>query len=419
MKRVLVIGAGVAGLSSALMLNEAGYNVTVVSRGMGGLLLSNGTVDVLGWPKGVESKEPVVDLAAGLESFIADNPTHPYATIGAASTLAGVSWFSKHLTHFESVETDAVRENKLLPTAVGALRPTALVPESMRNSVLQDGQKLLVVGLKRLKDFPAELIADNLSRSPYVNVTARAVHLDLPIRGGKEHDASATTHARDFDSHVDELVTELITKLKGVVEAGETILFPAVLGLRVDALSKIERELGAKLGEVPLPPPSVAGRRLNDELTEQCKAARIDIQLNAIATGYVAEGKKISKVKVQRAGRTTEVKVDFVVHAGGGFESGNLTRDSYYEIRESVFDLPLYSPEVSGKDFSAEKIFRTGVKVNSKMQAVDNAGEVVFENLHCAGSILGGALPWDEKSGEGIALGSAWALTEAIKMEAN
>ncbi len=415
MSKVLVIGAGLAGLSSALMLQEAGHNVTIVARGMGGLLLSNGTVDILGWPEGSASTEPVIDLRTGLTEFAQSHPHHPYHAIGAENTFAGTAWLTQKLDFFDPVTPQEITENKFMPTAVGAVRPSALIPHSMEHSVLRDGMKLLVVGFRRLKDFPAELIADNLSRSPYVNVTARAITIDVPIREAKECDASSTSHARTFDSAEAQAErANLVAAIKAHVQEGETVLVPAMLGLNPATRDEICAQLDAPLGEIPLPPPSICGRRINDTLTQACKEVRIDIQLNAIATGYTAEGDKITGIKIQRAGRTTVMHPDYIVHAGGGFESGNLSRDTNLVIHESVFDLPLYRPEIPGKDFAAEGIFRAGVAANHDMNPVDENGKVLFHNLHLAGTVLGGALQWEEKSGEGIALGSAYALTQAI-----
>ena len=130
----------------------------------------------------------------------------------------------------------------------------------------------------------------------------------------------------------------------------------------------------------------------------------------------------MTALKVQRAGRVTTNKVDAVVYAGGGLESGTIQRDSYGDIRERVFDLPLTfldaedaettgvtgSVIVDGKD-----LFGTGVSVNEDMLPLDG-DRPVYDNLYLAGSIIGGARPWSEKSGEGIALGSAVAATRAI-----
>ena len=46
---VVVIGAGLAGLVAAIRLREAGAEVSLLTKGIGGLQLSQGTVDVLGY----------------------------------------------------------------------------------------------------------------------------------------------------------------------------------------------------------------------------------------------------------------------------------------------------------------------------------------------------------------------------------
>ena len=48
MARVVVIGAGVAGLLAATRLAQGGARVVLVSKGTGGLQLSQGSVDILG-----------------------------------------------------------------------------------------------------------------------------------------------------------------------------------------------------------------------------------------------------------------------------------------------------------------------------------------------------------------------------------
>lgn len=49
MSRVVVIGAGLAGLTAALRLARAGARVTLATKGPGGLQLSQGTIDILGY----------------------------------------------------------------------------------------------------------------------------------------------------------------------------------------------------------------------------------------------------------------------------------------------------------------------------------------------------------------------------------
>lgn len=409
--KVYVIGSGLAGLTSALLLAEQGHRVTIISRGIGGLLLSTGTIDVLGWNR---DGSPVRSPFGEIDAHIADHPDHPYAAIGVDAVRGGVEWLRRKAPIFSDRDAES---NALIPTAVGAVRPTAVVQETMDNSVLEDGMKLVVVGIHQFKDFPAHFIADNLSRSPLVDLEARALTIDLEIRE-PEADSVASTFARGFDGEAGLSAQRsrdaLINALAGQIEPDEIVLLPAILGFNAETFADISHRLGARVGEVPVPPPSVAGRRINDILVQACHDARIDIHYNAAVIGFETDAGRISHLQVQRAGRVTTDHVDAVVYAGGGFESGTLTRDPDGTIVERVFKLPLFSMISTPDDGGAEDIFGTGVRVDEQMRPVDGVNVPVFNNLHCAGSILGGAHPWDEKSGEGIALGSAWAAAHAI-----
>lgn len=415
--RIIVIGSGLAGLTAALKLREAGHHVDIVTKGWGGLLLSSGTLDVYGWDK---DGHPISDPYAEIETLVAKEPGHPYASIGADAVREGVDWLCATTGLFAKPG-----KNVLIPTAIGAVRPTIAVQNTMVPSLMEDGKKFLVVGIRQFRDFPAAFIADNLARSPLAKVETRAVTISLAPRK-PEADSTGTTFARAFDgtAGLDGPATRdsLINELRGHVRAGETILLPAILGFSPDAYQEISAELGVPVGEVPVPPPSIPGRRINDVLIQLCHDKRVDISLNAEVIGFEADGGHVTALKVQRAGRVTTNKVDAVVYAGGGLESGTIQRDSYGDIRERVFDLPLTfldaedaettgvtgSVVVDGKD-----LFGTGVSVNEDMLPLDG-DRPVYDNLYLAGSIIGGARPWSEKSGEGIALGSAVAATRAI-----
>ncbi|WP_461004678.1 glycerol-3-phosphate dehydrogenase subunit GlpB [Trueperella pyogenes] len=415
--RIIVIGAGLAGLTCAVKLREAGHRVDIVTKGWGGLLLSPGTLDVYGWGR---DGRPISDPYAAIADLVAQQPQHPYAAIGVDAVREGIDWLCATTGLFAQFD-----QNVLLPTAIGAVRPTVAVQNTMVPALMEDGKKFLVVGIRQFRDFPAAFVADNLARSPLAKVETRAVTISLAPRD-PEADSTGTTFARALDgtAGLDGPATRdaLVRELRAHVQDGETILLPAVVGFAPDTYQEIAAELGVPVGEVPVPPPSVPGRRINDSLIHLCRDNRVDIALNAEVIGFEASDTHITALKVQRAGRVTTDRVDVVVYAGGGLEAGSIQRDSYGEIRERIFNLPLTfldaeDPETAGVTGSVvvdgKDIFGTGVTVNAEMLAL--AGDTpVYDNLYCVGSIIGGARPWSEKSGEGIALGSAVAATRAI-----
>ena len=71
-----------------------------------------------------------------LEQLIAARPDHPYALLGAEVVGDALSWFAQIVPSGPLpgyVYGGSLEHNQLLPTAVGALRPSALVPETMAN----------------------------------------------------------------------------------------------------------------------------------------------------------------------------------------------------------------------------------------------------------------------------------------------
>ena len=78
---------GSASDAAALRLARGGASVTLVSAGVGGLQLSQGTLDVLGY-----APDRVLRPFQALDAFGAARPEHPYATLGAAAVRAGADF---------------------------------------------------------------------------------------------------------------------------------------------------------------------------------------------------------------------------------------------------------------------------------------------------------------------------------------
>ncbi|MGD8214201.1 glycerol-3-phosphate dehydrogenase subunit GlpB [Aestuariimicrobium sp. Y1814] len=413
-RSAVVIGSGIAGLTTALGLAQQGVRVTVVTKGLGGLQLSQGTIDVLGYT-GDQHHTLVPRPLDGFEDLPAE---HPYRITGPEAVQQGITLLRDLLGPQELVG-DA-NTNGLYPTAVGALRPTALVPRSMANGVVEQGKKFLIVGIHELKDYHPQLIAGNIARTPLPDgdpVEARHASFSLP-RVDHEVDANPVQYARAMDNP--DFRAKFAAKLKALVQPGETVGVPAVLGLNDPTVfDEVQDAIGAPLFEIVSQPPSVVGMRLNQALSMAAKTAGVRMMVGAEVVGVVAEGGAITGVTVKTAGRDRVIKTDWVVHCGGGFESGTLAVDSYNNVSETVLGLPVTATdaaELIHGDFWGEPqpLFKVGVRVDDSMRVLNDQGGPVHPNLLAAGGILAGSIRWEEKSGEGIALASAMKAVATI-----
>lgn len=410
--KTVVIGAGIAGLVTAIRLRDAGQDVTLVTKGIGGLQLGQGTVDVFGY-----SPDRVDNPIAEVEKVASSDPAHPYAPIGADAVRAGVDYLASLLG---GLLEGSVEKNYLLPTAVGALRPTSYIQPSMANGVCEAGKKLLIAGPRQLKDFYPQLIAGNLARTDLPGggrVEARPGSFSIPARGA-EADSSALRYAQALDQP--EYRRQFAAQIKPLVKEGETVGLPAMLGLNNhDAWRDLQELIGAPIFEIPLPPPGIPGMRINQVLVDMAKEKRVKVILGSPVTAGTVENGRIVSVTAASAGHDMVIPADHVVLATGGFESGALELDSYGLMSETIFNLPLVGtdiPEPTHGDYwgDPQPMFRVGVKVDSDMRVLDASGDPVYANLHATGGILAGAIRWAEKNGEGIALGSAMAAADAI-----
>jgi glycerol-3-phosphate dehydrogenase subunit B len=413
----VVVGAGLAGLTAALRLSELGQRVLVVARGVGATHLAPATVDVLGYIGDDRIENPARSVA----TLVANSPDHPYGRISADQLAAALDWFTTRAGALGYA--GALDENLLLPTALGVPKPSAFAPRTMSGGDLRTGGRFVFVGFKGFKDFHPTLIADNVGRARLpAPVAARALELELPA--GRRIDMSGRVIAGQFDA--ESLSEWLITALQNRVEPDEHIGVPAVLGLRMaDATwQELETRLERKVFEVSTLPPSIPGIRLFDALTSALRAGGTRIVLGVRAVGARTNGGRIEAVDVANATGTVSHATDAVVLASGGFASGGLELDSFGATHETVFDLPLIGlPETDRVRFApgyfdTQPLSAAGVGTDDLLRPVDAGGRPVYANLHAAGAILGGAVPWKEKSGTGISVATGYAAAGAILAQA-
>ena len=407
----LVIGAGTAGLTAGIRLAQGGLRVTVVGTGEGCLPLASGTVDVLGY-----APDPVPSPLAALPAFLAANPDHPYRLAGTGGLEQSVAWFVK--TAEPLGYRGELARNRWVPTVLGGLRPTALVPASMAAADLPAGGEVVIAGIRGFRDLHPALLAANLSQatSGAAAIQARAVELDWP---GSAGDLPAFRLARRLED--EEIRRRLAAQLRPRLGGAAAVGMPAVLGREraAEVHADLERRLGIPVFEIPGLPPSLPGLRLFDCLRRALRAAGGRLVLGSTAVGATLGKGGVDSVTITQASRRVDVRAGFFVLATGGFPTGGVVREPDGELREPVFGLPVRGPaageELFGDEYLAEHpLDRAGIGSDAEGRPLGAGGAPLASNLYAAGAVLAGGVPWREKSGEGICLTTGWHAAEAI-----
>jgi glycerol-3-phosphate dehydrogenase subunit B len=408
MRDTIVIGAGLAGLMGALALAQAGRAPLLLAKGQGATHWTGGTIDVWG-----DADSP----RAALLNLIAQRPEHPYARVGVAGITEALDNFRGLMEAAHYPYVGSLDRNVLLPTALGALRPTALLPATMaagdaRLSGGDDkGPQLLIAGFRELRDFFPPLVAANLSAQ---GITARGAYLKLPPTNRKL-DFNTRTFAQLFDDPAfRQDVGRQLRELKG---DATRIGLPAVLGLRdpLGVVADLQRSSGAQIFEIPTLPPSVPGMRLFAIFQDAIIKAGGRIQIGSEVVRGTNTDDRLTAVYTEAAAREQLHRANAFLLATGGVAGGGIRTDHTGAVWETALDLPLQAPTGRGEWFAprfladgGHPVYRAGVAVDEQLRPLDGTGRRVYQNVAVAGAALAGADPVRERCYSGLALATGW-----------
>jgi glycerol-3-phosphate dehydrogenase subunit B len=402
----VVIGGGMAGLTAGARLAQAGAKVAVLAKGHGSTHLSPGTIDVLGY-----TPERVTSPADAVATLIAEQPSHPYALVGADAIAASLGWFRDcaaqgPLPGYEYV--GGLERNLCIPTALGVLRPSAMVPSTMAGGEATTLGTVAIAGVPALRDFHPILCAANLTAA---DVPSRGISLQIEM---ERADMNPLGMARRFEDARwrGHFCAQLLPLLRGEDHVG----LPAMLGVDDPAavVSDLERRLGRRVFEIPTLPPSVPGMRRYEILRSALRRTGGRLVLGGDVISHERSGARVTSVSTHAAGRDLTYAADWFVLASGGFASGAIELDSHWVTHERVLGLPLRGvPETGSPRFlreylSEQPLAKAGVAVDAELRADGT------ENVFVAGASLPGATPWREGSGDGIALASGYRAAAVI-----
>ncbi|WP_123534326.1 glycerol-3-phosphate dehydrogenase subunit GlpB [Halosimplex salinum] len=408
---VVVVGGGLAGAFSALAAAREGADVRLVSYKQSTLAQASGLVDVLGYAPGGDG--PVVDPYDAIPDLPED---HPYATVGVDGVRAGMALFDEVAGRYRGDHTD---RNAMLPTHGGTVKPTARYPSGAAAGVASDERDALLVGFDALVDFDAPHAADHL-RNAGVPFDVRGVSITFP--GDLNADAKVTRYAKLLDADAEVPVggstrtarAALAATVEPHLDGAERVGFPAVLGDDDPAAvrASLESALGVPVFEVPMGPPSLPGLRLEDDLYAALDEAGVSMETGNPVVDYEDE-ERVTRVVVDRNGAKIPFAADQFVLATGGLVGKGIDSDRE-GVREPIFDchVPHADDRYEWFDheaFGDHSFARFGVPTDETLRPLDAGGDVEFENLRAAGSVLGGADFAAEKSGSGVSIATGRA----------
>ncbi len=416
---LLVVGAGLSGLMAAYTAAKAGLQVRVVSKGLGAMHWSAGTIDLLGY-KLSSQHEAIQQPLEALDDFRREYSDHPFAKLETALIEEALKAFSA-LTAELGIpygRSENGVDNLFLPSPAGASRPTFMAPKAQIAGDLSRPEPMVIAGFKSMRDFYPLVIAENLTKLGY---QARAEMLPMDLLTSRR-DANNVQLAQELDD--EERRKQLGRRLKEIVQAGERIGLPAILGLDAHAhtMNDLQELCGVPVFEIPTLPPSVPGIRLYKALSNKLLSmgVRVEKGMEIIATekNDPANGTagKIAWMASKSTGRPYKHQAHNFLLATGGILGGGFNSDADGRVWETILDLPLTVPQQRSEWFDSRflssdghLVFTGGVTVNNEFQPVGGDGLLLYENLWVAGQMLAGADPIVERSVEGIALTSGFA----------
>jgi glycerol-3-phosphate dehydrogenase subunit B len=410
---VVVIGAGLAGLSCAAELTRSGASVFLAAKGMAATHWAHGGLDVACVPGARTSRDGVRALATAAG--------HPYAAL-AGDVEAAVD---AHLTRLAaaglpmrgSIDGPLVP----IPTAIGGLRPAAILPAGQGaalDSWEHDG--LLLVGIRGYRDAWPRFAARNLVASGWIDGprAIRGIEVELPDVD-RLRNLNARSLARLFEDPA--WRAPALESIARAIPAGPwRVALPAVLGISDHAAVHAEAEaiVGRPLIEMPALPPSVPGMRLFDALREAVIGAGGRVQVGFDVVEVERQGRRIAAVHTEAASRTLRLAADEFVLATGGIGGEGIRAHPDGSLVERVFGLIVAAPPREGwfsdDHLVPHPIEAAGILTDASLRPLDADGVVALDNVRVIGSALAGMHYLEQRCGDGVALASAHAVARSL-----
>lgn len=301
---VVVIGAGLAGLTAAAVAAGQGRKVALTATGAGSFVLGAASIS----RRETEALASAGDLAQAIE------------------------FWSKTCAAAESAYEGTLTQSFELPTLMGSLEPFVLAPRRMAQAAHHAGEPTLIATIHGLSGFDPAFLAEQLNAQAKARgeapcyssaVVSLATDLGLP--------ATTLRVANAFDRDAD-FCASLAAALRAVTQNVQCVLLPGILGIQAtDAQhEEFEKAVGCRVGELATLPPSILGLRLYNRLIAHLRTLGVQIFEWYPVAGVQIRNGVCQSVNLASPARPLVLSADAFVlataHGGhallGGFGSG-------------------------------------------------------------------------------------------------
>jgi glycerol-3-phosphate dehydrogenase subunit B len=379
---VIIIGAGVAGLTAGAFLAGRGFKVALVTSGEPTACLSTGCIDVCS-----RDHNPLL----GIKKL---PPAHPFYLVPEQTIREALDNFQAAMMDMGIPYTGAPEKNRLVLSALGTFKTSCLVPSTMKAAPQDTKDSIHIITFRGLKDFYPSYI---ISRRKNTKCSV--------------YDAGVSS-TMGIASHFEEkeFLESFISWLKRQNIDEDKIAFPAVLGLEsaAEIVKTIATRVGKPVFEIPTIPPSMPGRRLFNALKDYFRKKGGDIYWGWPVIGVEKSGKIIEAVMTASKGRPNSLNGKAFILATGSFVGGGLVAGRE-TITENIFNLPVHVPGPRETWFDNDYfsfnhgIGRAGIKVDSSLRPEGSP----IENIFVCGGILADTEILKNGCGHGLALATA------------
>ena len=422
-KEVVVIGGGIAGITSIVKLKELGYSPVLISASLGASYMFSGGYDVYSGVKN-EIREPLTlkDQINLLEEM---NPYHPYNFVNDIEDglKNAFSVLNKRLDlNLTDLETE--KRNFIIPTQRGTFKKTALVRKGMEDAdlyfMINSNKRFGILNFTMFKDFDYNTMLYNLNgikRKFNSDSDFLIVNFDF-LRRSSDVNLNSSEFAAILEK--DELYKDILEKIYDMAQKNDMdyIISPPVWGIdKYDEITDYLLNNKIKILETLGGASSIYGMRLRKKVLSYLNREKLTILEERVKSVKIQNG----YIKSVITDKGKEIKTSAVIFCGGKFIGGGIDFDG--DFKDNLFNLPVFyqGKKVEFKDslfendyFKKHKIFSVGIKINDRFQPLNEDDKPVYKNLFVAGNIISGYNYIFREGGMGVAVVSGYMAAKYL-----